>query len=245
MKSLPHRYADVVRWTARVWSVPVIALTFLLAGSAFIPHGVNVDRLPLMAVFSSLYSMAFAVAFVVAWHWERTGAWIALLSAVAFKFWFSIQWGHLAVGLFDLIFWIPAILFLTAASFHGTIGPALGPASEGNVNPGLPTNPRRYFALPRTNLGWVSLLVGAGFFLFLRLFWMQAGRPGRDRSTFFSDPINATCLIGAFATPIIGMLLALVAIIWKRERSLLFIPLLLLGLFALFWAIAVLSGANA
>ena len=41
------------------------------------------------------------------------------------------------------------------------------------------------------------------------------------------------------------MTVAFVAIIWKRERSLLLVPLLLLGLFALFWALAVLSGANA
>lgn len=108
-----------------------------------------------------------------------------------------------------------------------------------------PTKPRRFLALPRTELGWWALLIGTGFFLFMRLFWMQSGSPGRDRSTFFSDPINAGCLIGAFGSPIVGMILALVAIIWKRERSALLVPLLLLGLFALLWALAVLSGANA
>ena len=41
------------------------------------------------------------------------------------------------------------------------------------------------------------------------------------------------------------MIVALVAIIWKRERSLLLVPLLLLGLYALVWAVAILSGANA
>ena len=109
----------------------------------------------------------------------------------------------------------------------------------------LPTNPRRFFALPSTSLGWWALLIGTGFFVFMRLFWMQANSPGRDRSTFFSDPINACCLIGAFAFPIVGMIVAAVAMVWKRERSIFLVPLLLLGLFALLWAIAVALGANA
>jgi hypothetical protein len=38
------------------------------------------------------------------------------------------------------------------------------------------------------------------------------------------------------------MILALVAIIWKRERSWMILPVLLLGVFALLWALAALSG---
>jgi hypothetical protein len=82
----------------------------------------------------------------------------------------------------------------------------------------------------------------ACFFVFMRLFWHQAVRPGRDRSTFFSDPINAACLIGALISPIAGSIVALVAIIWKRERSLLLVPVLLLGLFALLWTLGAVFG---
>jgi hypothetical protein len=89
------------------------------------------------------------------------------------------------------------------------------------------------------------LLIGAGFFVCMRLFWMQAYSPGRNHSTFFSDPITAACLIGAFGSAIVAMILALIALIGKRERSFFFIPLLLLGLFALLWALAVMLGENA
>ena len=47
------------------------------------------------------------------------------------------------------------------------------------------------------------------------------------------------------SSAIVAMILALIAIIGKRERSFFFIPLLLLGLFALLWALAVMLGENA
>ena len=78
----------------------------------------------------------------------------------------------------------------------------------------------------------------------MRLFWLQAFRPGRDRSTFFSDPINAGCLIGAFGSPIVGMIVAWVAIIWKRERLAPSAGDLVPGPLALPWALAALGGGN-
>ena len=103
---------------------------------------------------------------------------------------------------------------------------------------------RRFFGLPRTALGWWSVWVAVGFFVFMALFWQQAGQPGRDRSTFFSDPVNAGCLIGAAASALAGMVLAVVAIVWKRERSWAFVPVVLSGLNALMWTVAALSGGN-
>jgi hypothetical protein len=188
--------------------------------------------------------MAFAVAFVVAWRWERVGGWIALVSAVAFKAWFTIRWGHLAVGAFGLLFWPPTILFLVSSSLHKAVVKAQTPESNAASTQTTPKKPRRFFALPRTSLGWSSILIATGFFVFMRLFWMQAGSPGRDRSTFFSDPINASCLIGALGSPIVGMIVALVAIIGKRERSLLLVPVILLGLLALPWVLAGIFGGN-
>jgi len=236
-----HRVGEVIRWTARLWSFPLIAMTFLLALGPFI-------RLPSIGVvgaLSSLYAMAVAVAFVVAWHHESVGGWIALTSALVFKVWFTIRMGHFPVGPFDLVLLLPAILFLFSASLHGASTKARmqDPKVDGSQTQTPMSN--RFFALPTTRLGWSSLLIGSGCFVFMRLFWMQAYSPDRDRSTFFSDPVNAACLIGAFAFPIVGMILALVAIVWKRERSIFLAPLLLLGLFALLWAIAVGSGANA
>ena len=101
---------------------------------------------------------------------------------------------------------------------------------------------RRFFGLPRTGLGWWAVWVALGFFVFMTLFWQQAGRPGRDRSTFFSDPVNAACLIGAFGSALVAMLLALLSILWKRDRSWVFIPVILSGLNALMWTLGALGG---
>ena len=240
-----QRVGELVRWTARLWSLPLIAVTFLLAAGPFVPLPFNIAGRLFIGALSSLYAMGFAVAFVVAWRYESVGGWIALGSAVAFKVGFTIRWGHPPVSPFDLLLWLPAILFLLSSFLHGAIGKAQTPELGVGGGSAAQTKPRRLFALPRTSLGWWSLLIGTGFFLCMRLFWMQAGTPGRNRSTFFSDPIDACCLIGALGLPIVGMVVALVAIIWKRERSLLLVPLLLLGLYALVWAVAILSGANA
>ena len=240
-----QRLGGAVRWTARLWSLPLIAVTFLLAAGPFVPLPFNTAGKLFIGALSSLYAMVFAVAFVIAWRYEWVGGWVALASAVAFKVWFTVRSGHVPVSPFDLLLWLPAILFLFSSSVHGAIGKAETQAPDVESHPTRQGKPRRFFALPRTSLGWWSLLIGTGFFLFMRSFWMQAHSPGRDRSTFFSDPINAGCLIGALGSVIVAMLVALVAIAWKRERSLLLVPLLLLGLYALVWALALLSGANA
>ena len=91
----------------------------------------------------------------------------------------------------------------------------------------------RFLALPRTGLGWWSVGLAAGFFVFMCLFFLQVHSPGRDRSTFFSDPINALLLIGASASGIGGGLVALFAVFLKRERSFILVPIVLLGLLVL------------
>jgi uncharacterized membrane protein YidH (DUF202 family) len=102
--------------------------------------------------------------------------------------------------------------------------------------------PAGFLSLPRTALGWAAVGFALAHFLFMLLFRQQAGQPGRDRSTFFSDPVNAALLIAAFAAPITGAALALVAMALKRERSFLLIPVLLMGLAALLWSLGVLLG---
>jgi len=237
-----YRVGEIIRWAARLWSIPLVAVTFLLAAGPFVRLPFNLGNL--LISFSSLSAMAFAVALVVAWHWERVGGWIGVGSGVAFIVWFTIRSRHLAFGPFDLLFWTPVALFLVSASLHRTIETTRGAEPDAGGTSTPQTKPRRFFALPSTELGWWSLLIGTGFFVFMRLFWMQANAPGRDHSTFFSDPINAACLIGAFISPIVGLVMSLAAIIWQRERSIFLVPLLLLGFFALLWALAVMSGAN-
>ena len=239
---------EIARWTARLWSVPLIAGTFLLAGGGFfmaVSFGPAITGSRVVGSLSSPWAMAFAVAFVIAWRWERAGGWIALGLAVGLKVWGAIRWGYLGVNVWDLLFWPPVVLFAVAAFLDRATVMTQTQEPDVDISQTPQRKSRRFFALPCTDLGWWSLLLGAGFFVFMRLFWMQAMAPGRNRSTFFSDPINAGCLIGAFGAATVAVVLALVAIIWKRERSVLLVPLLLLGVIALFWALAAISGANA
>jgi hypothetical protein len=238
-----QRLGEWVHWTGRLWSLPLITATFLLAAGPFLPLTLHPGRAFLL--LSSPFAMALAIALVLAWRWEATGGWIALALGVVLLGWATFRSGHLALPPFVVLFWGPAILFLLSWSLHRPVG------SQQLTEPGRDgasaSRPKRqgFLAMPSSRLGWWALVIGTGFFLFMRLFWMQANNPGRDRSTFFSDPVNAGCLIGAFGSSIAGMVMAWVAIIWKRERSLLLVPLLLLGVFTLLWAIALMSGANA
>ena len=76
-----QRVGELVRWTARLWSLPLIAVTFLLAAGPFVPLPFNIAGRLFIGALSSLYAMGFAVAFVVAWRYESVGGWIALGSA--------------------------------------------------------------------------------------------------------------------------------------------------------------------
>ena len=100
----------------------------------------------------------------------------------------------------------------------------------------------RFLALPRTGLGWWSVGLAAGFFVFMCLFFLQVHSPGRDRSTFFSDPINALLLIGASASGIGGGVVALFGVFLKRERSFILVPIVLLGLFVLLFTLGEVGG---
>ena len=112
-----QRAGEIFRWVARLWSLPLIAVPFLLAAWVFIPMPFNryLASNPAFGIFSSFYAMVLAISYVVAWHWERVGGWLALASALAFKVWFAIRWGHLGVGTLDVLLWLPAILFLLSS----------------------------------------------------------------------------------------------------------------------------------
>jgi cytochrome bd-type quinol oxidase subunit 2 len=100
----------------------------------------------------------------------------------------------------------------------------------------------RFLGLPRTRLGWAAFAFATAHFLFMALFWLQARIPGRDRSTFFSDPINAACLIAACASPIVGAALAVAAMRLNHERPFILVVIVMMGLLALLWSLGVMLG---
>lgn len=100
---------------------------------------------------------------------------------------------------------------------------------------------RRLFGWPATALGRTAtgLAVLSLGFLWSVFWWGE--HTSRNHSTFFSDPIMAFTLIGTAATAIAGGLAAAISL-FRRERSLLLLPVLLWGAFVLFFALGELGG---
>lgn len=90
----------------------------------------------------------------------------------------------------------------------------------------------RRLAYPTTRLGWLSIALAALFFVFLKLVFLWGDQPGHDRSTFFSDPVMAFMLISTAVSGITAGAVAVVAL-FKQERSIIVVLVVLLGLFVL------------
>jgi hypothetical protein len=103
---------------------------------------------------------------------------------------------------------------------------------------------RRLIGWPATPLGWTAtgLAVLSLGFLWSVFWWGDWGaKHGRDRSTFFSDPTMAFTLIGTAATAISGGLAAAISL-FRRERSLLLLPVLVWGALVLIFTLGELGG---
>jgi len=103
---------------------------------------------------------------------------------------------------------------------------------------------RSLFGWPATPLGWsaAALAVLSLGFLWSVFRWGEWGaQHGRDRSTFFSDPTMAFTLIGTAATAISGGLAAAISL-FRRERSLLLLPVLVWGALVLVFTLGELGG---
>ncbi len=103
---------------------------------------------------------------------------------------------------------------------------------------------RSLFGWPATPLGWTAtgLAVLSLGFLWSVFWWGDWGaQHGRDRSTFFSDPIAAFTMIGTAATAIAGGLAGAISL-FRRERSLLLLPVLVWGAIVLIFTLGQLGG---
>lgn len=101
---------------------------------------------------------------------------------------------------------------------------------------------RRVFGLPATRLGWWSLVLEAVSWLFIGVFaaLVEAGQRGGD--TFFSNPSLTSTILAAGVSGVAAGVVSALAIILRRERSLLVFLTLLLGLFVLVFRLGELVG---
>jgi hypothetical protein len=92
---------------------------------------------------------------------------------------------------------------------------------------------RRILGWPSTRLGWWSVGLLIGFFVFFSLFTLLVEFGQRGGETFFSNPWLASTMLVAASSAIAAGVTAVVAIFGRHERSLLSILALLIGMFVL------------
>lgn len=111
----------------------------------------------------------------------------------------------------------------------------MGTDSRYQTNATPPGRPlwRRILGWPSTRLGWWSVWLLVGFFVFFGIFSSLVASGQRGGETFFSNPWLAVTMLIAASSAILGGITAVVAVFGRRERSLLSILALLIGLFVL------------
>lgn len=99
-----------------------------------------------------------------------------------------------------------------------------------------------FLGLPRTRAGWWSIGLAFGFVVLFAAWFAYIKGIRKDRPTFFSDPVHVILLLSSVASAVSGLVVGVVAVARRRERSLAILPGLLLGLLVLFWAFVELTG---
>ena len=89
---------------------------------------------------------------------------------------------------------------------------------------------RHILGWPSTRLGWWSVGLSVGFLFFFCLFQTLVASGQRGGETFFSNPWLALSILPAAGSAIAAGVAAIGALFWRRERSILSVMALFLGL---------------
>jgi hypothetical protein len=100
----------------------------------------------------------------------------------------------------------------------------------------------RICAWPETVAGKWSLLLDVGFVMALAVAFVLTRLGLGGGGTFFSNPWLAGMLLASAAAAEAGGLVALLAIVWRRERSFLMLVPLLFGGFVLLFVLGEIAG---
>lgn len=104
----------IMRWIARIWGLAAFTIALLIAIS---PDPYATEPVPLKDWFIlSLWGIAI-LGLIIAWRWERLGAWITIVTMAVRELLYVIlnhEW-----GIYFLLVWAlvipPAILYLIAS----------------------------------------------------------------------------------------------------------------------------------
>ena len=98
--------AEILRWTARIWSLASLAfVTAFALGSGGIPS-------PSEAVALAFFPGGVAAGLIIGWRRERLGGALAILSLAVFYLWSAMRNGLLPRGPWFFLVAAPGLLFL-------------------------------------------------------------------------------------------------------------------------------------
>jgi hypothetical protein len=98
------------------------------------------------------------------------------------------------------------------------------------------------YVMPRSRFGVWSLMLGVGFVLMETVFIMLVAAGQRGGATFWSNPLLLLPTVAAAACGLAAGLGALAALTFRRDRAVVLVLPLLLGLFVLVFTIGELGG---
>ena len=103
----------ILRWTARIWSLFALALALIIV---FSPDPYATEAVPFKDYFIlSLWGVAI-LGLVIAWRWERIGAWMAIITLAIREVLYVIinhEWSISFLLVWALVV-PPAVMFLLA-----------------------------------------------------------------------------------------------------------------------------------
>lgn len=110
-----HRGYRFWRWTARIFSTVIIALTLMFFIGEGLNEGFHWSRMSNRALLQGLcFPVGMIAGFIIGWWRERLGGVIAVVSAVMFygvHYFFEHTWPR---GLWFFLFALPGVFFLLA-----------------------------------------------------------------------------------------------------------------------------------
>jgi hypothetical protein len=130
-KALTHFLADVVRWTAKVWSLATIGLVLLIFVGEAVSPSTSAGFTPSELVGLVFFPIGTCLGMVLAWRREALGGAVTIASMVAFYTWMYLDRASFPRGPYFLVVAAPGFLFSLAALLSRSVaGRSSTPAGE-------------------------------------------------------------------------------------------------------------------
>jgi hypothetical protein len=117
----PSSVVLIVRWMARIWSIPsILFIAVMLIGEFSSPHSPPPSSARDLSAFA-LFPIGVCVGIALAWRWELTGSCISVASFLGFYSLLYLIDGRIPKGPYFALVAVPGFLFLFASLLNHTI----------------------------------------------------------------------------------------------------------------------------